>query len=149
MRKFAACGFVAAIAIAMIGLAAKSAGAARGFGLRSLKGTYAGIFTGKAYTGTDLIPINGSGIYVADGRGNLSGHETYTVDTKACDADISGTYKVDPDGSGTDSVTFTTGTAGCSGGSYTQSFAIAKHGKLILMSNTNGDQITEQWYLQR
>lgn len=149
MRKFAQRGLLVVASVAMVALYTGSAGAARGFGLRSLKGSYSGMFTGKINTGTELLPIDGTGIFVADGSGNLSGEETYTVDTQACDADISGTYKVNPDGSGTNSVTFIPTTAGCTGGSYTQSFAIAEHGKLILLSNTNGDQITEEWYLQR
>jgi hypothetical protein len=124
------------------------ADAQKGFGLSNLKGTYAGIFSGKVNTGSGLIPLLGTGIFIADGAGNLSGHETYTFNTTACEATIKGTYTINPDGAGTDSVTFTPTTPGCIGGSYTQSLAIGSAGDLVLLSNTNGDQINEEWHLQ-
>lgn len=120
----------------------------RGFSLASLKGSYAGIFSGKINTGGGLLRILGTGIFLADGHGNLIGHESYTVVTTPCEASISGTYMINSDGSGTDSVTFTTSTPGCTGGSYTQALAIAGRGELVLLSNTNGDQINEEWHLQ-
>jgi hypothetical protein len=119
-----------------------------GFSLASIRGSYAGIFEGKINTGNELLPILGTGIFVADGKGNLTGHETYTVVTTPCEASISGTYAVNPDGSGTDSATFTPSTPGCTGGSYTQSLAIAQSGQLVVLSNTNGDQINEEWHRQ-
>ncbi|MGO9451726.1 MAG: hypothetical protein ACLQDV_11905 [Candidatus Binataceae bacterium] len=124
------------------------AGAESGFSLVSVKGSYAGIFSGNINTGTELLPILGTGVFISDGAGNLTGHETYTVVTTPCEATIQGTYTVGPDGTGTDSVKFMTSTPGCTGGSYTQSLAIAQSGQLVLLSNTNGDQINEQWHLQ-
>ncbi len=138
---------VAALLFILNGCSGKAA-AQKGFGLSNLKGTYAGIFSGKANTGSRLIPLLGTGIFIADGAGNLSGHETYTFGTTACEAAIKGTYSINPDGTGTDSVTFTPATSGCIGGSYTQSLAIGSSGDLVLLSNTNGDQINEEWHLQ-
>lgn len=135
-----------AVVIAVFGTAA--VGASRGASRRQLKGSYAGIFSGEISTGSGLLPIDGSGIFISDGKGNLSGHETITINSITCDANISGTYTVDADGSGTDSVAFTSSSPDCSG-SYTQSFAIAEGGKLVLLANTNGDQITEKWYRSR
>jgi hypothetical protein len=74
--------------------------------------------------------------------------DTYTIDTTVCEAEISGSYTINADGTGTDAVTFTSSSDGCTSGSYTQSLAIAKHGALVLLSNTNGNQINEEWYLQ-
>jgi len=125
-----------------------NASAQKAFSLSSLKGSYASSFSGQANTGTRLVPLTGNGVFFSDGLGNLSGHETYTVNTAVCDATIKGTYTVNPDGSGTDAITFTTSTAGCVGGSYTQSLVIANSGDLIVLSNTNGDQINEEWHLQ-
>jgi hypothetical protein len=123
-----------------------------GFSMHSLKGGYASTFSGKLNIGGGtLVPIMGTGLFIADGHGHLTGHETYTVDTTVCDASISGSYTIDPDGTGTDSITFTppASETNCQGGSYTQSLAIAENRKLVLLSNTNGDQIDEQWHRQR
>jgi hypothetical protein len=119
-----------------------------GFSLASLHGSYAGIFSGKIKTPKGLLRILGTGIFVADGHGHLTGHETYTVVTTPCEASISGTYTINPDGSGKDSAAFDTSSQGCTSGTYTQALAIAQGGELVLLSNTNGDQIDEEWHLQ-
>ena len=141
-------GVLAALSLVCVSCGGSGNAGAAGFSLASMKGSFAGIFSGKINTGTQLLAFLGTGIFVADGAGNLTGHETYTVVTTPCNATIKGTYTVMPDGSGTASVTFTTSTPGCTSGSYTQSLAIAQAGQLVLLSNTNGDQINEQWHLQ-
>jgi hypothetical protein len=123
------------------------AGAA-GFSQASMKGSFAGTFSGNIYTGSQHLPILGTGIYIADGAGNLTGHETYTVASTPCEATIKGTYTIEADGSGTDTVTFTTSSPGCTSGTYKQSLAIARSGQLVLLSNTTGGQIKEEWHLQ-
>jgi hypothetical protein len=125
-----------------------TAAAQGGFSLASIHGSYAGIFEGKINTGGGLLEFLGTGIFVADGKGNFTGNETYTVVTTPCQATVSGTYTVNPDGSGTISATFTTSSPGCSSGTYTQSLAIGQAEHLVLLSNTNGDQINEEWHLQ-
>jgi hypothetical protein len=150
MTRYAAFGFLAALGMLVISCAGGgNAKASGGSSLARLSGSYAGIFSGQINTGSGFLPILGTGVFVSDGHGHLSGHETYTVDTTPCEAKISGTYAINPDGSGTDSITFTTSTPGCSSGAYTQGLAIAQRGKLVLLSNTNGDQINEEWHLQR
>jgi hypothetical protein len=140
-------GVLAAVALLFVPAAGSGTAAAkRGFRLSSIKGSYAGIFSGKASSGVEVL---GTGVFVSDGEGGLSGHETFTVDTTVCEATIKGTYTVSPDGTGTDSIDFTATTAGCTSGSYTQSLAIGGSGELILLSNTNGDQINEEWHLQK
>jgi hypothetical protein len=119
-----------------------------GFSIANLKGSYAGIFSGNINTGTQFLPVLGTGVFVSDGAGNLTGHETYTVVSTPCEATIEGTYTVGPDGTGTDSIKFMTSSPGCTGGNYTQGLAIAQSGQLVLLSNTNGDQINEEWHLQ-
>jgi len=141
----------ACILIAMsVVLTAYSSGQAApaNFSLASLKGSYAGLFSGHISTPGGMLPILGTGIFIADGAGKLSGHESYTVSGAPCTATIFGTYTVSPDGSGTLAAKFTTNTPGCVSGSYTQSLAIAQRGRLVLLSNSNADQITEQWHLQ-
>jgi hypothetical protein len=141
-----------AVAIGLLSLSAACSGKAaaqKGFALSSLNGSYASSFSGNANTGTKLVPLLGTGVFVSDGAGNLSGHETFTINTTPCQATIKGTYTVNPDGTGTDSIAFTATTPGCTRGSYTQSLAIAESGSLVLLSNTNGDQINEQWHSQK
>ncbi len=123
-----------------------TAAAKKGFGLSSIKGSYAGIFSGKTSSGLELL---GTGVFISDGEGGLTGHETFTVDATVCDATIKGTYTVNPDGTGADSIDFTTTTPGCTSGSYTQSLAVGGSGELVLLSNTNGDRINEEWHLQK
>ncbi|MGO9060942.1 MAG: hypothetical protein ACLQU2_26700 [Candidatus Binataceae bacterium] len=141
-------GVLAALSLLCVSCGGGGNAGAAGFSLASMKGSYAGIFSGNINTGTQLLPILGTGIFVSDGSGNLTGHETYTVVNTPCEATIKGTYTVGPDGSGTDSIKFTTSTPGCTGGSYTQGLAIAQAGQLVLLSNTNGDQINEEWHSQ-
>ncbi|HVN63327.1 MAG TPA: hypothetical protein VMT58_01725 [Candidatus Binataceae bacterium] len=149
--KLAIPKFIAA-ALALLtvsGACSGTAAADRGYSLSSIKGAYAGIFTGQANTGQTLVPLLGTGIFISDGNGNLSGHESYTFGTTHCDATISGIYTVDSDGTGTDAATFTTSSPGCTTGNYTQSLAIGDGGKLALLSNSNGDQINEEWHRQK
>jgi hypothetical protein len=145
---YSALGVLAAASLLLVLACSGKASAQKGFSLSSLKGSYAGTFSGKANTGTQLLPLLGTGVFVSDGAGNLSGHQTYTVSTTVCEAAIKGTYKVNPDGTGTASVHFTSTTPGCKDGSYTQSLVIGNAGALVLLSNTNGDQINEEWHLQ-
>ncbi|HLH77359.1 MAG TPA: hypothetical protein VKV28_11185 [Candidatus Binataceae bacterium] len=124
------------------------ANAQGGFSLASIKGSYAGLFTGKIHTSSGLLPFRGTGVFTADGAGNLSGDESYTVNGVPCSATIQGTYQVNADGSGSDSVKFTASGSGCTSGTYTQSLAIGQAGSLILLVNTNADEISEEWYSQ-
>jgi hypothetical protein len=140
---------VAVLAIAALIAGGGAANAAGGFSLASLKGSYAGIFSGTIPGTTGTETILGTGVFIADGKGHLKGRETYTVGTTVCEATLSGTYTVGRDGRGTDAVTFTALTPGCTGGTYTQSLAIAGGGSQVLLANTNGQQIEERWYLQK
>jgi hypothetical protein len=90
-------GFLATLSMLCIsGAGSGNAAAHGGFSLASLRGSYAGIFSGEANTASGLLPILGTGVFVADGHGNLTGHETYTVVTTPCEATISGTFGEGP-----------------------------------------------------
>ncbi len=147
--RYAALGFLVTAGVLLLFGGANAAD--DGFSLHSLKGSYASSFSGKINVGGTLLPILGTGLFIADGDGHLTGHETYTVDTTVCDASISGTYTINPDGTGADSATFTppASETNCSGGSYTQSLVIGDQRKTVLLSNTNGDQLNEEWHRQR
>ncbi len=121
----------------------------QGFSVAALHGAYAGRFSGDVDTGKGWVPILGTGVFIADGAGHLSGRETYMVGTQVCTATIAGTYAVAADGTGSDAVTFKA-EPGCQSGSYTQSLAIGRHGDLVLLVNTNaGNRIEEEWHFQR
>ncbi len=81
-----------------------SAFAASRFSDRSFKGSYA-----VGFSGTDLTvgPIAGTGVLIADGKGNLSGTETIKDGPIVCTESFAGTYAITADGTGTGSVTVT------------------------------------------
>jgi len=92
----------------------------------------------------------GTGIFIADGRGNLTGSETFNVGGQICDdVTISGTYTVNPDGTGSDAITFSSATPGCSG-TYQQSLVISDAGRVIRLSNTSPNEppVVEEWRAQ-
>ncbi len=145
------------LAAALVALAATPAAAASNsdtapqpnFSQATLHGGYASRFSGEVDTGKAWVPILGTGVFIADGSGHLSGRETYLVGTQVCTAAITGTYMVESDGTGSDAITYKA-ESGCEGGSYTQSLAISRHGDLVLLVNTNaGNRIEEEWHSQR
>jgi hypothetical protein len=96
------------------------------------------------------LPFTGTGIFVSDGRGNLSGHETINFNGMVCSYKISGRYTLATDSSGTNAINFIGGGPGCDGGSYSQSLSVADGGNLVLLSNTSaGDIATEEWHRTR
>ncbi|HEV2302290.1 MAG TPA: hypothetical protein VGR91_12040 [Stellaceae bacterium] len=139
---------VAAALATLGGFALNGAAAAGGFSLASLNGSYAAIFSGEVPNGSGSLPMLGTGVFIADGKGHLRGRETYTLGTAVCEAKVSGTYRVEPDGRGTAALDFTALTKGCASGSYTQSLVIARRGSLVLLANTNGQRIEEEWHRQ-
>ncbi|HUC18370.1 MAG TPA: hypothetical protein VMA37_11885 [Acetobacteraceae bacterium] len=148
-RVTLAAGLVALMAAPAVAATNGDTAAQQGFSVATLHGSYASRFSGEIDTGKAWIPILGTGVFVADGSGHLSGRETYMVGTQVCTATIAGTYAVASDGTGSDAITYKA-EPGCEGGSYTQSLAIGRHGELVLLVNTNaGNRIEEEWHSQR
>ncbi len=138
------------LAICGGGALAVRADGSRAFSLKSLHGTYAGEFSGTVLSNNTALLIGGTGIFIADGKGAIAGHESYTFNGTPCNATVSGTYSVQADGSGTNSITFSTTDLGCEGGSYTQSFAIGDSGRTVVLANSNqGQVINEVWHAQK
>jgi|SRR5579875_883892 len=125
-----------------------SSASAQSMTAANLKGAYAGEFSGEIKTASGYTPFDGTGVFIADGNGHLSGHETYTSDGRVCDATIAGTYQIAADGTGTVSLAYTGITAGCGSGTYTQSLVLGGSGQVAYLANTDGNQISEQWHLQ-
>lgn len=127
-----------------------NAAAARPFSLRSIRGAYAGRFSGTFFTNSGTLLMGGTGVFVADGKGNISGHESYSLSGTPCNAAVTGTYTVNPDGSGTLSAAFNTTDPGCESGTYTQSLAISDSGHQVVLSNSNPGQVLDEvWNAQR
>ena len=85
---------------AVIALCAGSGAANFGFSLGSVRGSYA-----TSVHGT----VDATGTLVADGAGNVTGGtETVSDGTNVCTGTITGSYTVNPDGTGTLTIHFTT-----------------------------------------
>jgi hypothetical protein len=115
-----------------------------------LNGSYSGIFSGWLVTNTFPQPFAGTGLFISDGKGHISGHENFNLNGRACDYILKGTYSVARDGTGIDAIQFLNGAPGCLNGSFTQTLAVVAGGDLIVLSNTNfPDVATEHWYRVR
>ena len=139
--------FATILAFVSLQLSGKAAADGGSSPLRLLCGSYSGIFSGFLVTTGGNQPLAGTGLFVSDCRGNLSGHETFNLNGNACEYQLKGTYTVAADGTGTNAVDFINGGPGCPSGSFAQSLAVVGGGNLILLSNTNSpDVVTEHWY---
>jgi hypothetical protein len=134
---------------AMVALGGARSPAAPGFSTRNIKGAYASVFQGVIVGSGTPEYLAGTSIINADGKGNLSGHESFVFNGTPCsNVTMSGTYSVNSDGSGSNAVMFSGTTQACSG-SYTQEFSIGGSGQIVVLSNSNaGNEVTETWRQQ-
>ena len=113
--------------------------------LQSVRGTY-GVFFVVSDQGLQQT-FAGVAVITADGKGNFLGTETFNSGSQVCtNVELSGTYTVNANCTGTTSVTFTGQTEGCSG-SFTQSMVIFGKGNLIKLISTAPGVVTltEEW----
>jgi hypothetical protein len=82
----------------MVSIASFAGELDHGFSLRSFYGSYSLVFTGQ---------IAGTGVIVADGRGNSTGTMTANLGTAVCEGTLNGSYTVTSDGTGTYNPLFT------------------------------------------
>ena len=115
--------------------------------LQSVRGTYGVFFVVDQGQQT----LSGVGVITADGKGHfVSGTETFNTGSQVCtNVELSGTYTVNANCTGTTSVTFTGQPEGCSG-SFTQSMVIFPRegkGSLIKLISTDLGSVTltEEW----
>ena len=94
--------------------------------------------------------FSGTGVYQADGAGHLTGEETTNTNGEVCSGTLNGTYTVDPNGTGTVSVTFSPTTPGCSAGSFQQRLVIMQSGRIVRVADTIPTEVTifEEWQKQ-
>ncbi len=91
--------------------------------------------------------LSGTGVYQADGAGHLTGQETTNTNGQACSGTMTGTYTVNPEGTGTVSVTFTATTPGCTDVGFQQSLVILDSGRIVRVADTMPTEVTifEEW----
>ena len=115
-----------------------------GFSDRSFRGSYA---LGIIGTVVSVGPVAGTGVLTSDGKGNLDGTQTISYGFGPCVLTLSGTYSVNPDGTGTGSVTVLSATGGgslCASGNgsiVTFSFVLSGRGiadKIKLSETSTG-----------
>jgi len=93
-------GLGMALIVAAVALFGSMGRAGFGFSVKNVRGTYASTFHGT---------IDGTGVLTADGAGNIvAGTETVNDGTNGCVGSLKGSYTVNPDGTGTLTIHFTT-----------------------------------------
>lgn len=146
--------FLAALAI---GIAVSSGGgvstahAQRSFSTASIRGSYATSYSVALPNPSGPTQyLSGTGVYQADGVGHLTGQETTNTNGQVCSGTMTGTYTVNPDGTGTVSVTFTATTPGCPDVSFQQSLVILDSGRIVRVADMMPTEITifEEWQKQ-
>ncbi|HLI82258.1 MAG TPA: hypothetical protein VKV03_19860 [Candidatus Binataceae bacterium] len=129
------------------------------FSNKDVKGTYALKFSGflgsagNPFPTTSSLPQSGSGIEIADGKGNFNSAILFSIGGSICSGTVTGTYTVNSDGTGTSSGTFTPSATAPSGvptpnygcpsqmtGAQDEAFTIVSPGKVEFIS-TDADSI--------
>jgi hypothetical protein len=141
---------------------------AKSYNNKSLKGTYAERFTGSVGTvanpfpaGT-AVPQSGTGTETADGKGNFSANLVFSIGGSTCSGTVTGTYVVNPDGTGTSTGTFTpnaTPPSGLPAGNYScptqltgtqdEAFTIVGGGTVNFISTDADSVVTGTAQLQK
>jgi hypothetical protein len=131
MKKYLLMIFAIALATAFAGLPAYAQEECS-----NLEGSYG--FSRSGTAGSGAISAAAVGVLVFDGAGNVTGHDTTSVNGNIIRRTFSGTYTMNPDCTGSMTVTFLTGTPGRVSPS---DFVIVDDGKGLLLINTNAGEI--------
>jgi hypothetical protein len=132
---------------------------AKTFSNKDLKGTYAEKFSGftgstsNPFPTSSSLPQSGTGLEIADGKGNFTASLVFSIGGLACSGKVKGTYQVNSDGTGTSTGTFTpnpTAPTGIPSGNYScpqqitgvqdEAFTIIGRGKIDFIS-TDADLV--------
>lgn len=112
----------------------------------NILGTYRVAFTGVSLsTGT---PESGIGVFVADGKGGITGIESFNNGGQVCtNVAVKGTYTVDGNGMGTMSATYSSPVPGCSG-DFDLGLLVVDGGKIVKAFAAGSGFITlsEDWF---
>ncbi len=123
----------------------------RVFSTASIRGSYATSYCVALTNPSGLTQfLSGTGVFHADGAGHVTGQETTNTNGQVCSGTMTGTYTVNPDGTGTLSVTFTATTPGCPDVSFQQSLVILDSGRIVRVADMMPTEITifEEWQKQ-
>jgi hypothetical protein len=106
-----------------------------GFGPGSFKGNYSLKFSGKTGSGN---PDAGVRLLSSDGVSKVTGTMTENKNGSVCNFTLSGSYTVNPDGTGTITATKTPITAGCTSGAADVASVLFNMGNGALAVSTGG-----------
>jgi hypothetical protein len=95
-------------------------------------------FSRSGTAGFGTLSAVAAGVIVFDGVGNISGHDTTSVNGNIIRRTFSGTYTVNPDCTGSLIVNFLTGTPGRVS---PNDFVIVEKGRELLLINTNPGEV--------
>ena len=111
---------------------------------RGLAGNYGIFFVGQSVP--SLQPESGIGVAILDDHGTVTGIETFNTGTQICDVTLTGTYTVDPNGTGRMSIGSVSPIAGCSF-TFNASFVILEGGALLKLIGTDPGFVVlnEEW----
>ena len=144
-------GIVALVVAVSAGYTDSIAHAQRVFSNANIRGSY-GISYSVALVNSSGAAqlLSGTGFYHADGAGHLTGQETTNTNGEVCSGSMTGTYSVDPNGTGTATVAFTPTTPGCSALTFQQSLVIMESGRIVRVADTIPSEVTiyEEWRKQ-
>ncbi|MGO9061730.1 MAG: hypothetical protein ACLQU2_30805 [Candidatus Binataceae bacterium] len=106
-------------------------------------GSYAPSVSGPSSVALASEPLTvGTGVMIADGAGNVSGHATLRSHSAACNGTFdSGLYHVDPDGTGYIAVNFDTSDPGCFSIVFDVSIALSGNGERVDIANDENDSM--------
>lgn len=127
--------------------------AEQSFTVASIQGSYAVFFVVARPGPTTVDFMSGTGVFHADGDGNLTGTESYnaTADgSYSCiDVVVTGTYSVNPDGRGTTDLTLSSPDPRCAT-SFSQAIVVARGGDVVKVANIQPGTalISGQWTRQ-
>jgi hypothetical protein len=108
-----------------------------------LAGSYGVTFSGTVINASGFTgPIAGVGIFLLDGRGHVTGQETFNVTGTVCSGTVVGTYTTSPAGVGTVTTTFTPTTPPpCPSGSLDLIYtSVNNNNKLYLLQSGTGSE---------
>jgi hypothetical protein len=111
---------------------------------RRLAGNYGIFFAGQSVP--SLQPESGIGAAVLDDQGAITGVETFNTGTTICEVTLSGTYTVDPNGTGRMTIGSVSPIPACSF-TFTAAFVILEGGNLLKLVGTEPGFVilNEEW----
>lgn len=110
------------------------------FKLNDLSGSYALRLEGpSSIVRTNEAQTVGVGLITSDGRGKITGNGTFRSAGATCHGSLTGSYRIDPDGTGIIATNFVTSDLGCFTSVVDLSVALFKKGNGVEVANNEND----------